>query len=322
MNDATTPPTGIYGVAPPGVQATRDRGDAPALSCPLFEDEGAFRAHRSDAPERPKRLAFAGAVMRTDAQLTRTGDDGEATTGLAGSVAAGAVLVAAGQEAQVARTTVRRVMISGGSPRMRLPDQAGGWRWSALAAGRRNRRAPRQRLQSLMRSELAGVAERLCAEGWLTLLDGPLHGIRGRRGLPVVGYVKSHPRRLLDPGAWARVPGLAVGERSGLFAIGGERFAAFLRMAAPGPWGNAWSGIARIEVSAAIGERKAAATADRVQACLPRFASGQPETTRAAVALRPIAGLKRQLRHLQGEPRLALRAVRDAVTEHNREASA
>ena len=28
--------------------------------------------------------------------------------------------------------------------------------------------------------------------GWLTVLDGPLHGIRHRRGLPVIGYLKTH----------------------------------------------------------------------------------------------------------------------------------
>ena len=61
-------------------------------------------------------------------------------------------------------------------------------------------------------------------EGWLMVLDGPLHGIRHRRGLPVIGYVKTHHRRMLAREHWVRVP-----ELTGLFAGGGE----ILRLARP-----------------------------------------------------------------------------------------
>ena len=40
---------------------------------------------------------------------------------------------------------------------------------------------------------------------------------------------------------------------------------------------------------------------------------------RAPVSLTPIAGLERHLHRLQGDARLALRAVREAVLERNRE---
>ena len=40
---------------------------------------------------------------------------------------------------------------------------------------------------------------------------------------------------------------------------------------------------------------------------------------RAPVNLTPIAGLERHLHRLQGDARLALRAVREAVLERNRE---
>ena len=52
-----------------------------------------------------------------------------------------------------------------------------------------------------MRDAEADIAEALASEGWLTVLDGPLHGIRHRRGLPVIGYVKTHHRRMLAPRA-------------------------------------------------------------------------------------------------------------------------
>ena len=69
-----------------------------------------------------------------------------------------------------------------------------------------------------MRDAEADIAEALSNDGWLTVLDGPLHGIRHRRGLPVIGYVKTHHPRMLAREHWVRVPELTAGERSGLFA--------------------------------------------------------------------------------------------------------
>ena len=66
-----------------------------------------------------------------------------------------------------------------------------------------------------MRDAEADIAEALSNDGWLTVLDGPLHGIRHRRGLPVIGYVKTHHRRMLAREHWVRVPELTAGERSG-----------------------------------------------------------------------------------------------------------
>ncbi len=48
-----------------------------------------------------------------------------------------------------------------------------------------------------MRDAEADIAEALSNEGWLTVLAGPLHSIRHRRGLPLIGYVKTHHRRML-----------------------------------------------------------------------------------------------------------------------------
>ncbi len=60
--------------------------------------------------------------------------------------------------------------------------------------------AARQQLQRLMRDAEADIAEALSNGGWLTVLDGPLHGIWHCRGLPVIGYVKTHHRRMLARG--------------------------------------------------------------------------------------------------------------------------
>ena len=53
-----------------------------------------------------------------------------------------------------------------------------------------------------MRDAEADIAEAFSNDGWLTVLDGPLHGIRHRRGLPVIGYVKTHHRRMFAREHW------------------------------------------------------------------------------------------------------------------------
>ena len=74
-----------------GFQASDDSPHA--VECELVEDRGAFVAHRPTAAGRPRRVAFVDGTLRTEARLTRTGADGDVSMGLAGSWAAGAVLV-------------------------------------------------------------------------------------------------------------------------------------------------------------------------------------------------------------------------------------
>ena len=304
----------------PGYGAGLEIGEGPDLAqeCAFVEDGGAFRAHPASSAERPPRLAFVDGTMRTEARLTLTDEDGKVHVGLAGSWAAGAVLVTENAPAAIARVVVGRATIVTGGQAVRLPRRPGGWAWDAYAVAGSDLRAARKFLQRRMRDAEAGIAEALCRDGWLTMLDGPLHGIRHRRGLPIVGYVKSHHRRLLAAKCWKRVPTLAVGERSGLFAKGDE-LACYLRVGDPGPWASGWAGIARIELPAGIGFAAAADAADRALAALPGFASALHRNPRAPVNLTPVAGLERHLHHRQGDLRLATRAVREAVLQKNRE---
>ena len=99
-------------------------------------------------------------------------------------------------------------------------DHRDGWRWEPYAVDGTDVEAARQQLQRLMREAEADIAEVLSNEGWLTVLDGPLHGIRHRRGLAIIGYVKTHHRRMLAREHWVSVPELTAGERSGLDADG------------------------------------------------------------------------------------------------------
>ena len=297
--------------------------DSPlALECELVEDAGAFEAHLPSAAGRPHRLAFVDGTMRTEARLTRTGPEGDVSTGLAGSWAAGAVLVAEDAPARFDRVAVGRAAIFTGGRKVRLPEHRDGWRWEPYAVEGTDVEAARQQLQRLMRHAESKLTEQLCANGLLTVLDGPLHSIRHRRGLPVIGYVKTHHRRMLAHEHWIQVPRLAVRERSGLFAMGDELYGCYLRVGDPGPWASPWAGIARIEMPSGIGRAAAIEAVDAAASWLPDFASALHRDARAPVNLTPIAGLERHLHHLQGDPRLALRAVREAVLQRNREGSA
>ena len=73
---------------------------------------------------------------------------------------------------------------------------------------------------------------------------------------------------------------------------------------------------------AGIGLAAAIETAGEAAGWLPAFASALHRDARAPVNLSPIAGLERRLHHLQGDSRLALRAVRESVLQHNREGRA
>ena len=71
--------------------------------------------------------------------------------------------------------------------------------------------------------------------------------------------------------------------------------------------------------SVMIGRDAAVEAAEPAAGWLPDFASALHRDARAPVNLTPIAGLERHLHRLQGDARLALRAVREAVLERNRE---
>ena len=145
-------------------------------------------AHRPTDADRPRRVAFVDGTLRTEARLTRTGPDGEVSMGLAGSWAAGAVLVDGDEPARFDQVTTGRAAIFTGGRPVHLPDHRDGWRWEPYAVDGADVEAARQQLQRLMRDAEADIAEALSNDGWLTVLDGPLHGIRHCRGLPVIAF--------------------------------------------------------------------------------------------------------------------------------------
>ncbi|HEY3502437.1 MAG TPA: hypothetical protein VGN37_06530 [Actinocatenispora sp.] len=148
----------------------------------------------------------------------------------------------------------------------------------------------------------------------LLVVDGPL---RGRTGLPrTLGYAKTHHKQYLDADLTRVVTGLAAGQRTPLFLLGGQwhRYSWYLRLpTAAGSSGSPWSGIVRLECPADWPRPDAVRYADISAVTLPRFASSAYKDPRAPQNLVPIAGLERRLRALLGDPRLLLRGLRTAA---------
>ena len=319
-NTATSRP--FIGVEPfdaaYGAGFRADEEDEHTVECLVVEDGGHFRIHRPPDAGPPARLCFVDGVRRTEAHLTLTNPEGETITGLAGAWGAGAVLIGSDGPAEIDHVDIGRAVIFSGGHQVRLSPHPGGWRWRSLSVENEELRAAPQHLQRVMRDTESEIADRLFAEGWLVVFDGPLHYLRRSRAAPVVGYVKTHHRRTLAVEHWQTVPSLGVGERTSLFAMKDDRYACYVRVGNPGPWAGPWAGVARLEVPANSGRSQAIATVDRAARWLPTFASSPHRDARAPVNLAPVARLEQHLHHLLGDSRLALRAVREAVMQHNR----
>lgn len=286
------------------------------LECPLVEDTE-FTTHVPQCTDMPQRVAFIDGIMRTEARLTRMDEDGVVLSGLAGAWAAGAVTATADSLLAVEHVTHGRVAIFCGGQSAQLPAQAGGWAWDRVAVEDVDPKAAHDRLSRIMRDAEGSLAEQLTDAGWVAIVDGPLNNVRRTRKVPIVGYVKTHHRRMLAPQFWLRVPELKAGERSSIFAIGDECYASYLRVGDAGPWASPWAGIARIEVPSGVGRDEAKQVLDWACSVLPRYASSPHRDARAPVNLTPIAGLEQALRRYVGDAAFALRAVRAAILQMN-----
>lgn len=145
-------------------------------------------------------------------------------------------------------------------------------------------------------------------EPGVVVFDGPL-GVRD--GANAVGYIKSQHVQYLEAEAdQAVIAGLADGQRTPLFHIGGElsNWSWYLRL--PGPRSHSLSGVVRCELPGLGDADSAAIRADQISAALPRFASEPHKDPRSPQNLYPIAGLERELRRRLGDVKLLDRALR------------
>lgn len=277
------------------------------------EDGEDLRAHDGVTHAAP-RLAFVDGVRRVEASLYEVDDtDGSIARGVAGAHACGAVLVTDEARPVYGPMRIARHAIFGSGARGTLPAVAGGWSWQPASIASVEPDAPMAELQARMRQAEGRLAESLCEAGWVTVVDGPLNYVRSR-DLPVVGYVKTHTRPLLAPDQQASVPHLlSVGQRTGLFTLGVDRYSCYARTAAPGTYSGPWSGVIRLELPANAGLAACIGQADALAALLPRFAGVPHRDPRAPQNLQPVGALEKHLRHLLGPADLAARAVRDSV---------
>lgn len=270
---------------------------------------------RADAP-----IAFVDGVRRGDARVSVVDDTGAMAVGVVGAHAVGTVLCHPGAAPAFDSLTTRRLVVWGSGLRVELPKVLGGFEWDCVSIATAHPDAPLQELQQRMREAEGRLAEQLCAEQILTIIDGPLNYVRSR-GLPVVGYVKTHHRRLLIAEQHQRVPQLEPGQRTSLFAKRADIYACYLRLAEPPPWGGPWTGVVRLELPTSVGLTEAVHTADWAALLLPRYAGVEHLDSRAPANLQPVAKLEARLRHLLGDPGLAVRAVRIAAMRASGEAA-
>ena len=274
------------------------------------------RRHRRDRPGSPSSTGVRRIEARLNLHRTPTGP-------FPGWPEAGppARCSSSRRSARVEAVGIGRALIFGAGRRVEFPPHRSGFRWRSASVDSPDPDAAKERLQSLMRGAEADLASALGRDGWRTVVDGPLNPFRrsGTTTAPgTVGYVKTHHRRMLADEAWRLVPGLGVGERSGLFDMGNDLYGAYLRVGDPGPWAGPWAGIVRLDFRADAGLSEVVAAADETSGWLPAFTPPLHRDPRAPVNLSPIAGLERTLRQRQGDPRLAIRAVREAALAANR----
>lgn len=278
----------------------------------LIEDASELRCREPHSADPTYPIAFVDGVRRGEAALYQQDEaTGVVARGVAGSHACGAVL-ADGNTIGFTHEQVQRLMIWGGGLAGELPDVAGGWSWSCRSVASNEPDAPLKELQERMRQAEGVLAESLCEQHYLVIVDGPLNYVRSR-DLPVVGYVKTHHRALLDPDHHRLIPQLKPGQRTSLFRLREDRYSCYLRLTPASGLSGPWAGIVRLEIPQSSGLSAAARVADQVAATILRYAGVAHRDPRAPQNLQPIGALETHLRHLLGDPGLAYRAVREAV---------
>lgn len=250
-------------------------------------------------------VVFVDGVRRVDANIWIERERDLPVLGLCAVYAAGAVLTD-GSAATVVEAVVDRGLFTSAVDAEDVATRHGTYR-AHLSPGE-TAEDLWLAIQGQMGRQEGEIARRF--DGKLIVVDGPLS--HGRHPDGVVGYIKRQHTNYLPSELRHILLDLPTGRRTPMFLIGGRsnRYSWYQRLgigAGPG------SGLVRCETSAVMSVGEAIATADRVAATLPRYASEPHKDGRAPQNLYPIAGLERALQRRLGDPRLMERALRLAA---------
>jgi hypothetical protein len=263
-------------------------------------------------PHGPVPVAFVDGTRRVEMGLWQLDPrSGQHIRGIAGVYAVGATVCRPGVPAAFAGERRARLCIWAGGVTGDLGPVAG-YHWISQSLATADPDAPLQALQNLMRDAEGRLATDLARLGWQVVLDGPLNRIRSLRAM-IAGYAKTHHRQLLPDPQHQRVPGLPVGHRSPLWALGDDRFTCYLRVGAPTGVGSPWSGVVRLEFPSFAGLDAARDAADRLASVLPSYAGRHHLDPRAPQNLQPVRALEQHLGRFLGTARLARQAARAAI---------
>jgi hypothetical protein len=296
-----------------GAPAELDAADADTAASTLVEDGDRLEVHDGRPSPPDVTISFVDGVRRVEGFLSFVDpSSGELLRGLAGAFGVGAVSFAPGRTGGYAHVTTRRLAVVCGGRRVDIPDVPGGWHWDVVSTAETEIEHAAAVLHEQMRQGEARLARHLGESGALTVVDGNLTYVRSIDGR-FIGCVKTHRHHYLVPEHRTRVATLAAGQRTSLFTVRNDCYAAYLRLVARGPHHPPWHGVVRIELPQSLGLDAAVELADLAAGTLPGFAGIEGHDPRAPQNLQPIGALERRLRHLLGPADLALRALRTAV---------
>jgi hypothetical protein len=264
----------------------------------------------------PTQLIFVDGVRRIEARLIVRRQE-RLCHGAFGSYAVGAVKVLdSAAVCEVPRIGRIIVIGSGESVGVPVPVKTG-LIYYPLSTLDTHPDAPLRALQEDMRREEERLGRDLAsADGALVIADGPLTFEEASRAA-VLGYIKRIFRLYLPRERLNLLARLDAGERTPLFALRSSqrfvRFSWFVRLARPELGDSELAGIARLEVSEAVGVEAAQRLANASTVILPQFVPGRWRDPRSPQNLLPIGALEASLRRHMGDGRLIRRHIETLI---------
>ncbi len=275
-------------------------------------------------------VVFVDGVRRTE-NLIYIENDAGIREGAFVSIAAGALLMRQGginpvQDALLSSTVRRYLFVRGNvdleEEKLRFEVGSVGLEFEIRCVGEEEEISPQ--VNRVMADLEMAVAERAfrSAKPDLMVTDGTVHYSAAIRSLPFVGYVKKQRRMYIPTERRHVLRELRVGERTPLVLIHSQptmespesssldKLTWYVRISED----EGISGIARLEISAGVGLKRAVEIADMTAWLIPRFASTEFTDRRAPHNLLPIKHLENALRRRLGSQTLIRRAIVSELT--------